>query len=131
VIVRDIEWSGKSDYKVLSDVLKEGSPFKISCAQLRLDPKKLMTTCQKFDSSDTTKYSSVRGTALSLTITETFSSKRDDNTNRIEYGQRSEADKNKTVSVEVYQMCVTFETVFPVWVLLVYVPWVSFVQLYL
>jgi hypothetical protein len=108
VPVEEVEWSGNRDCQVLSDTLKEGFPFKITCAQLGLLPAQVLVVCQQCTTTDTTRCSSSRGTRLPLTIAETFSAERFDNCNIIEHGQHQETEKcERTECGNVYAYTVT------------------------
>jgi hypothetical protein len=102
VPVEEVEWSGHRltetrDCQVLSDALKEGLPFKITCAQLGMLPAQVLVACQQ---CTTTRCSSSRGDRLPLTIAET--TERFDNCNH----NMGNTERPKNVTVQDVEMCI-------------------------
>jgi len=101
VLVDEVLWSGNADCDRLADAFKTQKPLKVSCTHLCLNPNELLQAALRHAQEDTTRYSSARGARLPLSLADTFLSKREDNTHRIEHGQQPEKDQVKSVPVQV------------------------------
>ena len=100
--VPDVPWSGKKDCPILLAALQQQKPFIIKGALFHdVHEETLLEACRKCETQDSNKYTSAHGAKFPLAISETFTSTRLDNTNRIEHGQNIDKDQCKHVPLQV------------------------------
>ena len=81
-----VTWSGQSDCPILIASLEQHKPFIIQGALFHdEDEETFLEACRKCATQESNKYTSAHCAKLPLTISETFTSSRLDNTNRIEH----------------------------------------------